>query len=55
MFHCEPQYSEILLAGLMVTADAFKTQSYEMPQLLFGFLVPPKKTVLSAVLVWRSV
>lgn len=28
MFHCEPQYSEILLAGLMVTAGAFKTQSY---------------------------
>lgn len=55
MFHCEPQYSEILLAGLMVTAGAFKTQSYEMPQLLFGFLVPPKKTVLSAVLLWRCV
>lgn len=28
MFHCEPQYSEILPAALMVTADVFKTQSY---------------------------
>lgn len=28
MFHCEPQYSEILPAALMVTADVFETQSY---------------------------
>lgn len=28
MFHCEPQYSEILPAALMVTADVFKTQFY---------------------------
>lgn len=55
MFHCELQYSEILLAQLMVTADVFKTHSYEMPRLLFGFLGWPKMTVLSAVLVWSSV
>lgn len=29
MFHCEPQYNEILLAALMVTADVFQTQSYK--------------------------
>lgn len=55
MFYCEPQYTEMLLTGLMVTGDVFKTQSYGMPQLLFGFLVLPKKTVLPAVLVWRSI
>lgn len=38
----------------MVTADVFKTQSYEMPPLWFGFLVPPEKTVLLADLVWRT-
>jgi len=49
MFHWEPQYSEILLAGLIVTADAFKTQPYKMPQLLLL-----EKTVLSAYIVWRT-
>lgn len=49
MFHCEPQYSEILLVELIVTADVFKTQPYKMPQLLLL-----EKTKLSANLVCRA-
>lgn len=56
MFHCEPQYNEILLAALMVTADMFKNSVLQKtPQFLFSVSVPPKSTVVSPLLAQRSV
>lgn len=51
MFHCEPQYNEILLAALMVTADVFKNSVLQKtPQFLFSVSVPPKSAVVSSLL-----
>lgn len=57
MFHCEPQYNEILLAALMVTADVSKTQSYKnhLNSCLAVQYHQRALWCLSSVLAWRSV